>query len=270
MKNHIVTLLSLILLFSCTENETIQEPDGTDANLIFKIKFDSSQERLDSFGQVATVQDGYAAQSPNISLTSIHYIELVPNENTPFGEGEIIYEGEVTDAGGETAIDFDNAILVGNNEIFTTIPIETINTNNYPYIRIIASYQKGTFDFLQPDGTIVEGEYNLFLGNKTFYSELQHEDCMDINSFNVNRDHGYFVFGVPSSPSDPGICGVLPIQGDITEVNPINGSASVPENHGIITGIFENGLTISGIEADDIVITLSLSTKNSVGFENFC
>lgn len=258
-----VFLLTIFLFFSCSDNES-SEPNVTNSNLIFKIKFNSSQERLDSFGQIADIPNGNAAQSPNISLTSIHYIELVPNENTQFGEGEIVYRGAETDAAGETAIDFDNAIIVGNNEIFKTIPIETINTNNYSYIRIMATYQKGTFDFLHPDGTIVEGEYNLFLGNKTFFSELQADGCGVINNFNTNSDYGYCHFGVPESPSDPGICGITIIQGDITEVNPINASSSVPENHGVITGVFENGLNISGNEPDDIVITLSLSTNNSM------
>ena len=69
---------------------------------------------------------GHAAQTPNFNSISAHYIELAPSPFTLLGEGAVLYKGEETEAGGETAIDFSKATLVDEGETFLSIPISSI------------------------------------------------------------------------------------------------------------------------------------------------
>ncbi len=64
-----------IFLFSCTKPQDVTGP-----KLIFKFKFDSTQARLNNFGQTVTVLPvGHSAMSPKFHLMSSHYIELAPD-----------------------------------------------------------------------------------------------------------------------------------------------------------------------------------------------
>ena len=104
----LLVLSSLIILSSCSEDNNT--PDNTsEANLIIKLKFDPTQERLGNLGQPVAVAPGNAAQSPSVNRMSANYIEFAPNAFTLLGEGEIVFEGAETNAGGANAIDFQNA-----------------------------------------------------------------------------------------------------------------------------------------------------------------
>src|SRR6218665_158755 len=61
---------------ACTPHTSFT-PDATPGpRLIFKFKFDSTQVRLDNFGNPSTIPSGNAAQSPHFNLMSQHYVEL--------------------------------------------------------------------------------------------------------------------------------------------------------------------------------------------------
>ena len=85
-------------MVSCSESN---DPAPTaNPNLVIKLNFDANQPRLDNLGQPATIPAGNAAQTPVIQQMSANYIELAPNMFTQIGEGEIIYSGPETSAGG--------------------------------------------------------------------------------------------------------------------------------------------------------------------------
>ena len=54
------------------------DPEETGPFLIVKLHFDSTQVRLDNFGNPATIPANHSAQSPVFHAMSAHYIELAP------------------------------------------------------------------------------------------------------------------------------------------------------------------------------------------------
>ncbi|HNF49839.1 MAG TPA: hypothetical protein PLF48_10690, partial [Chitinophagales bacterium] len=73
MKKYIFILLSSVSIFIISCNPDTPEP--TTPKLIFKFKFDSTQERLNNFGNLAVMPDGHKAQTPLFNQMSAHYIE---------------------------------------------------------------------------------------------------------------------------------------------------------------------------------------------------
>jgi len=129
------------------ETEATFDPP-TEAKLIFKFKFDSTQVRLNNLGEPADVAPGHAAQSPKMTAMSAHYIELAPNATTPLGMGDILYRAAETTAGGDSAIDFEKAVLVQHDSVFLTVPIKAIKPGDYEWLRVSISYQAADVSFL--------------------------------------------------------------------------------------------------------------------------
>ncbi|MBL0071613.1 MAG: hypothetical protein IPP34_07310 [Bacteroidetes bacterium] len=94
---------------SCSKDDTTDH-HGMDHKLIFKFVFDSTQVRLDAFGNPSSVPANHGAQSPRFNKMSAHYIELAQGALTALGAGEIVYHHDETTAGGASAIDFVNRI----------------------------------------------------------------------------------------------------------------------------------------------------------------
>ena len=139
MKHYWAAYIALcICVASCTKADN---GEATEAKLIFRYKFDSTQERLNNTGQPASVADGNIAQSPVFNSMNTHYIELAPNASTPLGKGAILYKAPETDAGGETAIDFERSVSARNNEVFYAVPLKDIAPGEYEWLRISLAYQ---------------------------------------------------------------------------------------------------------------------------------
>lgn len=62
-----------------------------------------------------------------------HYMELAESPNTQLGAGEMFYQGAETTAGGTNAVDFDQAIVKGDGEVFYEIPLSQITPDTYTY-----------------------------------------------------------------------------------------------------------------------------------------
>ncbi|MBC7874882.1 MAG: hypothetical protein H7Y01_12845, partial [Ferruginibacter sp.] len=121
--------LLLIIFFASCKKEV--NTTSTNAKLIFKFKFDSTQVRLNNIGQPQGVAPGNAGQSPVFNKMSAHYIELAPTAVTALGAGAILYHAPETTIGGSTAIDFEKAIFAGNNETFYSIPLKNVTPGEY-------------------------------------------------------------------------------------------------------------------------------------------
>ena len=249
--------ISLLMCFACSDdsNDNPSNNNTSQANLIIKFKFDPNQERLNNLGQPATIPSGNAAQSPGFAMMSANYIEFAPTATTLLGQGEIIFEGSKTTTGGDEAIDFQNAIFARNNETFVTIPLSNLSLGTYDWVRVSLAYQEGDIDFLL-NGFDYSGTLASFVGYNTYISSF------DLNgnaiSINENKLQGFWVFesnGFTSQGQAP--------PGATTVPNPLFNTSPVPQGSCVVTGQFENGLTITGNETEDVTVTLSFSINNS-------
>ena len=242
------------LLVSCSEDND-DNLDPTSPNLIIKLKFDPDQERLGNLGQPVGIPPGNAAQSPSINRMSANYIEFAPTANTPLESGELIYIGNETTAGGTRAIDFQNAVFAGNDETFLTVPLRNITPGTFEWVRVSLAYQEGTISILS-NGQDITGTLGSFVGFNTYITSFDlNGSTFDINS---NQLQGFWAFEAMGFTSQ----GQAP-EGATTVPNPLFGSSPIPPGSCVVTGEFENGLTLTGNETQDIEVVLSFSINNS-------
>lgn len=244
-----------MLLSSCIDTNEESET-ASEANLIIKLAFNPTQERLGNFGEPVSVAAGNAAQSPSINRMSANYIEFAPNMLTALGTGEIVFSGSETTSGGEKAIDFQNARFAGNNETFLTIPLRQVAAGDYEWVRVSLAYQEGDIDFLGEDGNDYTGTLASFVGYNTYVSTLALNGSTI--AVNANKLQGFWAFETLGFTAQ----GQAP-EGATTVPNPLFDSSPIPQGSCVVTGEFENGLTITGDETEDVLVTLSFSTNNS-------
>lgn len=255
MKRLYIILIASFVLSSCSsdkdDNVTPYVP-----KLIVKFKFDPNQARLNNLGQPSAVPSGNAAQSPDFKFISAHYFELAQDAFTQLGDGEVLYHAPETSVGGSTAIDFGQAIIVEENEIFLSVPLSQLAIGNYEYVRVSLSYQEYGIDVLQ-SGVDYAGTISSFVGYNTYINS--HSIGANTFTVNGNRLQGYWAFAlnnVPYSTSGQST-------GVTTVPNPINSTSPIPAGSCVVTGAFPSELQITGNENKDIIIELSLSINNS-------
>lgn len=249
-------LLICALIWSCAEdNDDNLQQESSEPNLVVKLKFDPTQERLGNLGQSVTIPPGNAAQSPSINRMSANYIELAPTALTPLETGEIIYVGDETATGGAQAINFQNAIFAGNDDTFITIPLNEIASGTYEWVRVSLAYQEGNIDVLV-NGQDITGTLGSFVGYNSYITSFD----LNGNTFNINanKPQGFWAFEALGFTTQ----GQAP-EGATTVPNPLFDSSPIPPGSCVVTGAFENGLNITGNETQDITVTLSFSINNS-------
>ncbi|MGB1269821.1 MAG: hypothetical protein ACPG45_08785 [Flavobacteriaceae bacterium] len=247
-----IVFLSVFML-SCSDESNDQTPAPQDPQLIIKFKFDPTQTRLNNLGQPATIPTGNAAQSPDFNMMSAHYIELAPTALTALGDGEIIYKGDETTAGGANAVDFQAAKIVTENDVFLSIPISSVQAGTYEWTRISLTYQNYNIDFLH-NGIDYTGTLASFVGFNNYITAYQ-VDSQTV-AVNGNKLQGYWAFETLGTISEGQSAGT-------TVPNPIAATSPVPAGSCVVTGEFSGGLTITGNETENIVVTMSLTTNNS-------
>ena len=254
MKYYSLLLCATLLFFSsCSkdnDNTTTQEPQ-----LVVKFKFDKNQQRLDNFGNPASIPANHATQSPDFNTMSAHYIEFAPNALTALGSGEIVYKGAETTAGGANAVDFSKAKIVSENEVFLSIPIKNLTPGSYEWVRVSLTYQNYNIDFLF-NGTDYTGTLASFVGfNNYITSYPVNTQTVTVNA---NRLQGYWAFETLGTISE----GQAP-QGATTVPNPIANTSPVPAGSCVVTGQFSTPLTVTGNETTNKEVTLSLTVNKS-------
>ncbi|MEO0404343.1 MAG: hypothetical protein AAF193_05695 [Bacteroidota bacterium] len=256
MKKYLILPLLALLLFGCKKSEDeSNNPSSQEPRVVFKFRMDPNQPRLDNFGNPAALPDGHASQIPDFQEISGHYVELIENANTWLGDGEIVYEGPETIAGGEEAIDFQQAILAGDDEVFLSLPLSAVTPGIYEYLRVSLSYQKFTVDF-QAAGLDLEGTISSFLGYNNYITDYQIVD--QTVSVNENKLQGYWGFETIGQVTE----GQAPA-GATTVVNPLFDTSPIPLGSCLVTGEFEAPLQITGNETEDVVVVIALSTNGS-------
>lgn len=221
--------------------------------LIIKLRFDSTQTRLDNFGQPANIPSGNAAQSPIFHGMSAHYIELAQNQYTQLGDGDIIYKGAETSAGGNNAVDFSKAITKGNNEVFTSIPLSDITPDTYNWLRVSLTYQNYDIKY-RYNNMDLTGRLASFVGFNTYITSYTIDN--QSVAVNANKLQGYWGFESVGQVSE----GQSP---STTVPNPLSATSPVPPGSCVVTGDFNTPFTITGNETEDIELIISLSTNNS-------
>lgn len=250
-------LLGGFLSFSCSDKDDV----AVEPQLIIKFKFDPTQVRLNNLGQSSSVPSGNAAQSPIFNSISAHYFELAPNQYTALGDGAILYKASETVTGGDLAIDFSKAKIVGENEIFLSIPLSQVPQGNYEYVRVSLSYQNYDIS-VRSNSVDYIGSLESFVGYNTYITT----HYIGNNSFpvNANKPQGYWAFGLHDFPYASS--GQAP-PGATTVPNPIASTSPIPAGSCVVTGKFQNNLIITNNETGNVYVTLSLSNNNSFEWE---
>lgn len=260
----ILTILccAAILFTACNKDEDPQPTANNNTtnsgpNVIFKLYFDSTLARLDNFGNPAVMPAGHSAQSPRFNKMSAHYIEFAQDSMTALGNGEIVYHGAETTAGGPNAVNFDQAITKAEGETFYSIPLSQVSPGTYEWLRVSLTYQNYDIDF-KAAGNMYTGTLASFVGFNTYITNY------DINTQNVvvNDDklQGYWGFETVIFSTPYVYEGQA--QGT-TVVNPISATSPIPSGSCVVTGDFPTPLTITGNETSDIIVNINLSTNNS-------
>lgn len=271
MKKTMFFLIAIaILAVSCKKTEVDSGP-----KLIFKFKFDSTQTRLNNFGQAVTIlPTGNSAQSPIFHAMSAHYIELAPDSISPLGIGNVLYKAAEVGAGNNLAIDFSKSIFAGNNEVFYSVPLKNVIAGSYKWLRVSLAFQNYDIKFLYKNDTLpapynssmYDGRVASFVGFNTYLTSYKVKD--KTVSVNGNKKQGYGameLFNLPAwFPPQAPIQFQAPANAT-TVPNPNWNTSPIPLGSCVVTGRFAtaSGFTITGNETSDIVITVSLSTNKS-------
>lgn len=295
MGKYFFIAISLFFLGSCKKEGCMdsaasnydagaKKDDGSciypDANLVFVFDFDSTQARLNNLGFPAGIPSGHAGQSPKMNKMSAHYLELAQSAFTALGDGAVLFLAEETTIGGETAIDFSKAKLVGENQAFLSVPIKDIPVGEYEYLRVSLAYQNYDVVFHYDSLHNIPAVGNIqvvqdfpatiasFVGYNSYITNYVIKNQNII--VNANKKQGYWGFETSGTisalnnfPFAYFNTGSAPA-GSTTVVNPINSTSPIPAGSCVVTGSFAGGkLRITGKEDKDIVIRVSLSTNKS-------
>jgi hypothetical protein len=242
---------------SCKDDEP-PAPDPvapTPARIYFTFKFDSTQTRLDNLGNPSTVPANHGAQSPVFRYMSTHYIEMTPDMWTALGSGTVVYIGPSTTAGGPNAINFDSAVVVGENQQIVSLPLSSFTPGTYNYLRVSLSYQN--YDVkVRANSIDFTGTLASFIGYNTYISTFT-PNTVPV-TVNDDKLQGFWAFEAFSQVTQ----GQAP-PGATTVPNPLFATSPIPQGSCVVTGQFAQPLTITGNETQDIHIVVSLSTNNS-------
>lgn len=269
MKNKIAFLVLIfsIVFFSCKKKDNTTT-DNT-KYLIFKFKFDSTQVRLNNLGNPSIIPSNHGAQSPQFNSISAHYFELAPNAYTALGQGKVLYHAPENTLGGDTAIDFNQAIIKSQGEEYLKIPLKDV-VGTFNFIRVSLAYQNYAIKLnvnnpINGTPLTMKGTLASFVGFNTYIQQCKIKD----STITVNDDklQGYWAFEFyPNAfiPSNylPVLRGQTP-PGATTVPNPLAASSPIPAGSCVVTGQFVSPLIIAGNETNDIIVTVSLSINKS-------
>jgi len=245
--------IGLLTLAGCKKDDDDSPQPSDEAELVFKFRFDSTQQRLNNRGQPTSVPDTHAAQHPRFNGISAHYIEIIPDKWTKLGEGQVLYGSPETTAGGDTAIDFDQSVVVDEGQVFQKVKLSGIEPGEYKYLRVSLSYQNYDID-LRAQGMDLTGTLASFIGFNTYIESFKIKDSTI--TVNDNKKQGYWGFETQYGT----VTGQAP---GTTLPNPISKTSPIPPGSCLVTGEFQEPLSITGDEDEDQTVIISVSTNKS-------
>lgn len=268
-------LFFTFLMFQIVACKKDDNSADTAAALTIKVHFDPNQIRLNNLGNPATIQSGNAAQTPTFHSMSVHYVELAQNQFTALGKGTIVYKAAETNKGGENAVDFDQAKIATDNQIFATISLKDLTPGTYEWVRASVTYQNYDILFNINDLPVIgslknqKGTLSSFVGFNTYISKVKPKNKELL--VNDDKKQGFWAFetdfSAPYQQYNQLFSGEAP-EGATTVVNPIASTSPIPKGSCVVTGKFAKPLVITGKEDKNINITLSFSINNSLEWQD--
>lgn len=269
MKNNYLIVLftaALMVFSSCKKEEDEKKPmDQSEPMLVFKLKLDKNQKRLNNVGQESEVPPGNAAQSPDFNGFSVHYIELTPHAFVQVGNGDVLYHAPETTEGGDLAIDFSKSNIVKDGEIIFKTPLKNVQNGSYEFVRASVVYQNYDIEFYYNNNPL-KATIASFVGYNTYISSYLVNQLAD--EVNENKLQGYWAWETHANAliGQPQLqTGQAP---GTTVPNPISGTSPIPPGSCLVTGAFDETLFISGDEKSDVVVELSFSINDSFEWED--
>jgi hypothetical protein len=269
MKHQRLALLSAIITFSAfalinackkegsTTTTPVTQTIPSGPELVFIFKFDSTQARLNNFGQPSVMPSGHSGQSPVFNSMSSHYIELAPDSLTALGNGDVLYRAPEVGSGSSLALDFSKSVIVAGGVPFYTCPISSVKPGSYQWLRVSLAYQNYTIKWSAPSYSLYgqPGTLASFIGFNTYITSYKIKDSTVV--VNGNKAQGYWGFEDPY--------GVVTGQsaGTTTVPNPISATSPIPAGSCVVTGRFTTSFTVTGNETKNDTIIVSLSTNKS-------
>jgi hypothetical protein len=260
--------LLLVPFFSSCKKDAIST---SDAKLDFQFQFNATQERLNNLGQTSVIPATNAAQTPTFKKMSVHYVELTANQFTALGKGAVVYKGAETTIGGENAVDFDKAAVVGESQVFASVNLKDVPPGTYEWVRASVTYQN--FDILfNINGLPVigdlknqKGSVSSFVGFNTYLTKVKLN--LKELAVNANKKQGFWAFETglvaPYDTYNSVQSGEAPV-GATTVVNPIAATSPIPAGSCVVTGKFSTPLVVTGKETKNVVVSLSFSVNKSL------
>ena len=254
-----IVMAAAMLVFQSCIKENSSGTGTSEAKVNFIFKFDSTQVRLNAFGQPSSMPAGNAGQSPRFNLMSAHYVELAPSAFTALGSGAILYKAPQVNTGGAVAIDFSNSKFAGNNQVFLSVPVKSFAAGTYNWLRISLAYQNYNI-YVNTSGQTIDATLASFIGFNTYLNSFKLKDSTVV--VNANKAQGYW--GLEGKFSGFGflITGQAPA-GATTVPNPIFATSPIPQGSCVVTAQFAAPFIVTGNETKDINIIVSLSTNKS-------
>lgn len=262
--------LALALASGCLLDDPVDPlgpaPSGDDHGeadgpaLVLRVAVDPDAPRLNNLGLPAPMAEGHAGQDPVFHRIGIHHAELVPNALTPVGVGAIALESPHTMAGGDLAVDFDEQPVIAPGEEIVGAVLADLPPGTYEYLRIALSFQEYDVDLevdVAGQPLAVTGRVASFLELSTYIRDYELDG--ETVTVNGNRAQGYWAFKTPYTSV---IEGQAPA-GATTVPNPIDSTSPVGVGSCIVTAAFDEPLTITGDEREDLVVDVSLSIDRS-------
>ncbi|MGE0568056.1 MAG: hypothetical protein AB7O73_08910 [Bacteroidia bacterium] len=255
---------------TCEFPDTVYPNTMPSPKLVFKVKLDSTQVRLNNFGQPTVVASGNGAYSPKFNGIAVHYIELAQNDMTQLGSGVVLYHAPETTCGGTTAISFCESYVVKDDEVIFAVPITPSVVGTYKWLRVSLSYQNYDIKVKTTSAGIIDGTIASFVGYNTYVKKYKMKGTVMTPTANGgagNHLQGYWGFHTKVLGVDYFSDGQA---AQTTVVNP-NPNSPIPPGSCVVTGEFVTNaaptvgapIVITGNETQDIVITISLSNNKS-------
>jgi len=267
-------LFSLFIYTSC-EKLNPNPVNNSSAKINFVFQFDEVQDRLDNFGNPASLPEGHAAQTPVFRKMGAHFLGLYPDKWTAYSQGVELYKGIETNKGGSAAVDFQNLQLTADGEKFLESNISDIPAGTYEWLRISVAFQDYQVQYNLNEIPLIgdlPGETATvasFLGFNNYIEDYQINNLvLDVKG---NRNQGFWAFETDfqdelSNYNDI-FSGQSP-EGATTVVNPLFNSSPIPAGSCVITGKIDPPLVITGDETEDIEVNLSFSINDSFEWED--
>ena len=154
------------------------------------------------------------------------------------------------------AIDFQQSIFAGDDEVFLSVPLSQVTAGSYEWVRVSLAYQEGDIQVLTENVGEVTGRLASFVGYNNYITDFD----LNGSTIMVNDDvlQGFWAFEALGFTSQ----GQAP-EGATTVPNPLFATSPVPQGSCVVTGQFENAFSITGNETQDVTVTLSFSINNS-------